>query len=50
VILGRYDLGIVSVEGSVFHGREPDEHHYDVAFGALDSWSGRVWCGRRLAG
>jgi hypothetical protein len=31
------------VEGSIFHGREPDEHHYDLEFGALDSWSARVW-------
>ena len=43
VILGRVDRGIVSVEGSVFHGREPDEHHYDLELGALDSWSARVW-------
>jgi hypothetical protein len=43
VILGRYDLGILSVEGSIFHGREPDEHHYDLEFGSPDSWSTRVW-------
>lgn len=43
VILGRVDIGIVSVEGSAFHGREPDEHHYNLEFGALDSWSARVW-------
>jgi hypothetical protein len=43
VILGRYDLGVVSVEGSVFHGREPDEHHYDLDLGAPDSWAARVW-------
>ena len=43
VVLGRYDLGIMSVEGSAFHGREPDEHHYDLEFGSLDSWSTRVW-------
>jgi hypothetical protein len=43
VILGRVDRGMFSVEGSVFHGREPDEHHYDVEFGGLDSWSARVW-------
>lgn len=43
VILGRYDIGFLSVEGSIFHGREPDEHHYDLDFGALDSWSTRVW-------
>ena len=43
VILGRLDHGIFSLEGSVFHGREPDEHHYDLDFGTLDSWSARVW-------
>ncbi len=43
VILGRVDRGMFSLEASVFHGREPDEHHYDVEFGALDSWSARVW-------
>jgi hypothetical protein len=43
VILGRIDRGIFSVEGSAFHGGEPDEHHYDLEFGALDSWSARVW-------
>jgi hypothetical protein len=30
-------------ETSVFNGREPDEHRTDVAFAALDSWSGRLW-------
>jgi hypothetical protein len=30
-------------EGSVFNGREPDEHRVDFDFGALDSWSGRAW-------
>ena len=43
VILGGFDLGIVAVEGSVFRGREPDEHHYDLDLGAPDSWSARVW-------
>ncbi len=28
-------------EGSVFNGREPDEHRTDFDFGALDSYSGR---------
>jgi hypothetical protein len=31
------------VEGSLFNGREPDEDRYDFDFGALDSYSGRVW-------
>jgi hypothetical protein len=30
-------------EGSVFNGREPDETRTDFDFGAMDSWSGRVW-------
>jgi hypothetical protein len=43
VVLGRVDHGPISVEGSIFRGREPDEDRYDVDFGALDSWSARVW-------
>jgi hypothetical protein len=31
-------------ETSVFNGREPDETRTNIEFGALDSWSGRVWC------
>ena len=30
-------------EGSVFNGREPDEHRTNFDSGALDSWSGRAW-------
>jgi len=30
------------VEGSLFNGREPDDHRTDVEFAALDSWSGRL--------
>jgi hypothetical protein len=43
VVLGRIDHGIVSVEASVFNGRESDEHRYDLDLGALDSWSMRAW-------
>jgi hypothetical protein len=43
VVLGRVDHGPLSVEGSIFRGREPDEDRYDVDLGALDSWSTRVW-------
>src|SRR5205814_7335975 len=32
----------VKVEGSLFHGREPDEDRWNFDFGALVSWSGRV--------
>ena len=30
-------------ETSVFNGREPDEDRTNFDFGALDSWSGRMW-------
>jgi hypothetical protein len=43
VVLGRLDQGRVSVETSIFRGREPDEDRYDLDLGALDSWSLRVW-------
>jgi hypothetical protein len=33
----------VRVEGSVFHGAEPDENRKDIEMGKLDSWSGRLW-------
>jgi hypothetical protein len=32
----------LSVEGSVFHGQEPDEGRWDLDFGAPDSWSARL--------
>ena len=37
------DHGMWTVEGSLFNGREPDEHRWDFDFGKLDSVSGRVW-------
>jgi hypothetical protein len=43
VVLGRIDHERISVEGSIFRGREPDEDRYDVDLGPLDSWSTRVW-------
>jgi hypothetical protein len=30
-------------EASVFNGREPDAHRYDLDMAALDSYSGRFW-------
>lgn len=33
----------VTVEGSVFRGREPDEDRLDIEMGKLDSFAGRVW-------
>jgi hypothetical protein len=32
----------VKLEGSLFHGREPDEDRWNFDFGALDSWAGRL--------
>ena len=37
VALVRLDRGIMSVEGSLFHGRESDEHRFDLDFGSLHS-------------
>src|SRR5262249_22288620 len=37
------DMGPVTVEGSAFNGREPDEHRWNFDFGRMDSVSGRVW-------
>src|SRR5262249_48377718 len=43
VITAAVDRGPVVLEGSVFNGREPDQNRWDFDFGALDSFSGRVW-------
>ena len=43
VVMARLDLGMVSVEGSGFHGRESDERRFNVATGPLDSWATRLW-------
>ena len=32
----------VSVEGSAFHGAEPDEHRWDIEGGKIDSAAGRI--------
>jgi hypothetical protein len=32
----------VSIEGSVFHGAEPDEHRWDIEGGRIDSAAGRM--------
>lgn len=34
--------GIVSVEGSGFHGAEPDENRWNIQAGKIDSYSGRL--------
>jgi hypothetical protein len=43
VVAGAIDRGPVTLEGSWFRGREPDEHRADIDLGALDSWAARVW-------
>ena len=43
VLTAGIDLGPWSAEGSIFHGREPDENRWDIEQGSLDSYSGRVW-------
>ena len=46
VLLGRFscgDHGPWVAEGSLFNGREPDENRWDLEFGRLDSFSGRLW-------
>ena len=32
----------IKLEGSLFHGREPDENRWNFDLGALDSWSARL--------
>ena len=43
VVTVGLERGPFQIEGSAFRGREPDEHRYNLEFGALDSWSMRVW-------
>jgi hypothetical protein len=45
--------GLVRLEASGFHGREPDEHRWNIDQGGIDSWStratvqpGRNWSGQ----
>ena len=35
-------MGGVEIEGSAFHGAEPDERRWNIGLGAPDSWAGRV--------
>lgn len=43
VVTAAVDRGPWTLEASVFNGREPDEDRWNFDFGALDSYSGRVW-------
>lgn len=43
VVTAAVERGRWVLEGSVFNGREPDEHRWDFDFGAMDSVAARVW-------
>ena len=43
VVTAAVDHGRFVLEGSVFNGREPDQHRWDFDFGRLDSVSARLW-------
>jgi hypothetical protein len=43
VVTAAVDHGAWVVEGSLFNGREPDDNRWDLEFGPLDSFSGRLW-------
>jgi hypothetical protein len=43
VVTAALERGRWTFEGSIFNGREPDEHRWDFDFGAMDSVAGRVW-------
>ena len=42
VLTVGFTQGILRLEASGFHGREPDEHRWQVQQGAIDSWSTRL--------
>lgn len=42
VITMGYTKGIVRVEAGGFHGREPDEHRWNIDQGTIDSWATRL--------
>ena len=33
----------IKLEASGFHGREPNENRWNIDYGAIDSWSTRLW-------
>jgi hypothetical protein len=42
VVTAGWKYAIFEIEGSVFHGREPDENRWDIDQGKIDSYSGRL--------
>ena len=43
VLTLSWTKALVTLEGSAFHGREPDENRWNIEQGKLDSYSGRLW-------
>ena len=43
VVTAAIEHGRWTIEGSLFNGREPDEHRWDLDLGPMDSVAGRVW-------
>jgi hypothetical protein len=43
VVGAALDAGPLTIEGSAFHGREPDQDRFGITVGALDSWATRLW-------
>ncbi len=43
VVTAGVKLPYVELEGSAFHGAEPDENRWNIEAGAIDSYSGRIW-------
>jgi hypothetical protein len=43
VVTAAVDHGPWTIEASAFNGREPDEDRWNFDFGALDSYSSRLW-------
>jgi hypothetical protein len=43
VVTVGWRKSFVEVEGSAFHGREPDENRWNIDQGRIDSYSGRLW-------
>jgi len=44
VVTAGISLSRFTLEGSGFHGREPDQNRWDLEQGRIDSYSGRVTC------
>jgi hypothetical protein len=42
VVTAGYSIGIVKLEASAFNGHEPDQNHYDIEPGPLQSWATRL--------